>query len=170
MTYLLGGKQYCHMYVSTYILLFGIIFSPFQFFQISFSSFNGGGESSTTIYTHLLMSSLLVTKSHLWTKTHFLFLQLLIRKPLQIYPWNDQCPDLSTVAYSLSLLPGYFPFIFTYKFWHRCLYCTVIPTFQVLRLTFFFVRGEENTIVWESTGLLDLISRVSFLFLSPFPT
>lgn len=116
------------------------------------------------------MSSVLVTKSHLWMKTHFLFLQLLICKPLQIYPCNDQCPELSTVAYSPLLLPGYFPFIFTYKFWHRCLYCTLIPTFQFSRLTFLFVRGEENTTVWENAGLLDLISRVSFLFLSPFPT
>lgn len=49
-------------------------------------------------------------------------------------------------------------------------YYTVIPTLQVSRLTFLFVRGEENTVVWESIGFLDLISRVLFLFLSPFPT
>lgn len=99
------------------------------------------------------MPSLGHSKSFVDEAENSLFLQLLICNPLQIHPCNDRCPELSTVPYCLSLLPGYFPFIMTYKFWQRCLYCTVTPISQVSRLTFLFVSGEENIIVWESTGL-----------------
>lgn len=81
---------------------------------------------------------------------------------LQVYPCNERLvPRLK--CHSLSLAPVFFPFFITYKFWQRCLYCTVITTYPISRLTFLFVRGEEKAISWESTDLLVLSNKQGFI-------
>lgn len=109
------------------------------------------------------------SQSHLWVmlETHSLFLQLIISKPLQIHPHYDQCPELKTITHSLSLSSGYFPFSVTYK----AVYIAQLSLYLQSQDWPFSLRGKEyHSLREHRSPWSSVISKVSFLFLSPFPT
>lgn len=96
-------------------------------------------------------------------EAYSVFLQFFICKPLQNHPCNEwPVPRIKCGSLFPFMNSWYLPFFFTYRFWQKYLYCTIIPTFPVSRLTFLFGRGEENAIAWESTDLLIFTNKLSF--------